>query len=711
MRQLFLLLSFVLYSFGNCNENSLSVISSDSFVQKSLANRNECTSQDIPCECPPHLLWARFRYTSSEGIGQKKGYTSFDLFNGLMGTENGLIFTDLRGHIFDDGKWAFNAGIGIRYRFDWKKIIGGANFFFDYRRNSKNHFTQIGLGYEVLGRYLGFRMNGYIPFEKIKKFKGVEFNRFAGNRLIYDQKFTLAMYGVDADFSGRLCRGKNLDVLLGVTPYYFKGSFGKSAVGAKARVEVEAYETIGGMIRASYDKVFKFNIQGEARLKFAFGPRVKRKKKTSNSAPSCITCCDEYLINKRLVDPLDRQEIIVLSDQKREKVAADANGDSLNFIFVNNLARLTGSGLAENPFSTLASAESTSSVGDYIYVFSGTGGTTGYRNGFTFKDNQSLLGSADAQSITTSDGVVIVPVMSSKKPTIINTTDDSDIITLANNNVLSGFSLVGLDTADTRNGVFASGPTVASTIINNEIFDPGDLGGDQGCIFIDMQSDVQIQNTFVIQNNIISSSEGGIDGIRIDTAGEGVMSINLDISNNEILGIGSNGVRFLRASGTGETTVSGVMNNNIISSNAANGFISEYGGGIIPRLNYDMTVNDNIFKGNASEGIQFQDITGRLSISNNVLSGNGGTAALFVETGGSTTLNLEVVNNQTTDNNGVSGIEIQADDSSVVNATFTDNITVGGDFEFDSNNSSTIRVIFKNNQGLLNTSGNVILEE
>jgi hypothetical protein len=65
-----------------------------------------------PSDRPYH---ASFRHIEGGGIGYNHGYTTFEAFL-APGPESFRVmpFVDLRGHVFNDGKMAANAGLQMR---------------------------------------------------------------------------------------------------------------------------------------------------------------------------------------------------------------------------------------------------------------------------------------------------------------------------------------------------------------------------------------------------------------------------------------------------------------------------------------------------------------------------------------------------------------------------------------------------------------------
>ena len=120
--------------------------------------------QYTPPQCDPHIYssHAALRHIEGKGIGYNQGYTTVELlFSPKNGYDAMLIFGDLRGHIFNDGKLAANAGIGMRFLV--KDRICGWNAYYDYRNTRRQHYHQIALGFESLGERWDVRINGYLP--------------------------------------------------------------------------------------------------------------------------------------------------------------------------------------------------------------------------------------------------------------------------------------------------------------------------------------------------------------------------------------------------------------------------------------------------------------------------------------------------------------------------------------------------------------------
>ena len=88
------------------------------------------------------------RHIESKGVGYNQGYTTLEGFFSLPSMVDNVWFPflDLRGHVFNNGKFAANAGLGLRYLSESR--VWGVNSYYDYRQASHRNFSQYGLGLE-----------------------------------------------------------------------------------------------------------------------------------------------------------------------------------------------------------------------------------------------------------------------------------------------------------------------------------------------------------------------------------------------------------------------------------------------------------------------------------------------------------------------------------------------------------------------------------
>ena len=401
----------------------------------------------VDTNCGVQPMHASIRYSTPKGIGYKTGYTTQEIFLAPNILKGGwLPFLDLRGHVFDNGKLAANAGIGLRRL--GSSRVWGVNGYYDYRNTSHQHYNQVSAGLESLGRIWDFRINGYFPIGRKESpyFHRSTFYAFQGNSMLIKNKRDFAMKGANAEV------GFHVDFKKDKTPLYFAGGpyyltgVGKTTWGGKLRANIELfnrYLRIEGI--TAYDHFFKWTGQAQISLNISFGG----KNQVGKSCPYAMT------LQRRAVQRVDRNEIIPVGRQSTTSPAINPEtGKPWIFWFVDNTSHSAGT--YENPFSTLLDAQNASSANQGIYVYPGDGTTNGMSSGILLQDGQLFLGASIAHSIPTTRGTIIIPPMASSLPNIANTTGAGNIVTLGNNNTVSGFSM--MPTVDTTaNGIYGNG--------------------------------------------------------------------------------------------------------------------------------------------------------------------------------------------------------------------------------------------------------------
>lgn len=361
------------------------------------------------------------RNKEANGIGYEKGYSSIDFFVHPIRNCFEPIF-DFRGHVFNDGRIAANAGGGFRYLFKSAPMIWGMNAFFDYRK-SKSSYYQTGLGLEFLFPKVDLRINGYLPFgKKATWLKNFRFYGFQGNNLLIKGGREFAFKAIDLEVGGELVK-KHL--YAAVAPYYISG-FGKHSFGGKVRLDCTFNKYVSFELSGSVDSVFHTIVQGELKITLPFGPN-----------PSCEDKNDSLF--SKMNWKVQREEIIPLITKEKVWTAINPEtGAPFHIFFVNNLSH--SSGTYENPYSTLMAAQNASSENDLIYVFPGDGTFTGMNEGIILKDNQRLLSASSTQFFSTMRGNVTSPVLASSQPKV--TTSSGNVIELANNNEIRGLHII-----------------------------------------------------------------------------------------------------------------------------------------------------------------------------------------------------------------------------------------------------------------------------
>ncbi len=526
-------------------DNSTAV--SEPVVREEPANRappnriKACVREQSP-------MRTTLRHIEAGGIGYDKGYTSLDLFLGNH-TDRFLPFVDLRGHYFNDGKWAANGGVGFRFLPYSNDTIFGFNLYYDYRRAHKTNFQQGGAGLEVLREGWEVRLNGYLPFgTKSSDYYDARFGFFKENHIYLTAKKHVAMAGGDAEIGYNIFTNqKNCSLFVGIGPYFYHPPCGSNVIGGRFRASAKWTDYLSADVTETYDNVFHNHVQGQLAVNFPFGPKGVRHRE--RPVPPAI----EY----RMVQPVIRDEIIVVGKCKEHPIAIDpSTGDPFFVLFVDNTSSSLGT--FESPFNSFAQVESVYHPNDLIYVYPGDGTTTGMSSGITLLDNQQLLGSAVPHPITTQLGLITIPSQTvGFSPIIAN--GAGAVVAIANNNTVSGFYIQFLDGAGITNGATArTNLTATNNIFQGNGFNAIDLSGanltgtvtighnefDIGDLALALTSSSVDSATYSFIENVISTVDTthainltytDCSGITTNIVGNTILSsgpcINLTVSN------------------------------------------------------------------------------------------------------------------------------------------------------------------------------------
>lgn len=399
----------------------------------SYSNNRVSSGREENCGLSPHPCRLEIRHIEANGVGYNQGYTTLEGFFTLpQFLDKSLVpFLDLRGHIFNDGKPALNTGLGLRYA---ESRAWGINAYYDYRKTHKTHYNQVSVGLETLGKMWDFRINGYLPVgDKTSHFYDTKFHRFKGNHLVISQKQEFAMKGLNAEAGVHVLEKNNYDLYLAAGPFYFQQG-NKNAIGGEMRISSHVTDYVRLQVNSSYDTLFHGIIQGEVSVIYPFGGRKQIKKNRS--------CDHQIAIGKRVLQRVDRNEIIVVDKRHKHSKAINPNtGDPFVFWFVDNTS--SSNGTFESPFSTLLAAQNSSNVNDVIYVFPGNGTDSGMNRGIVLKDNQRLFGAGINHVLDTTKGRITIPRFASTAPLISDSTGsvNSAVVSLADNCEVSGMNI------------------------------------------------------------------------------------------------------------------------------------------------------------------------------------------------------------------------------------------------------------------------------
>ncbi|HSX37679.1 MAG TPA: inverse autotransporter beta domain-containing protein [Chlamydiales bacterium] len=637
------------------------------------------------------------RHIETGGVGYSEGYTTLEGFFAPDPEPLRMIpFLDVRGHIFNNGKMAANAGLGLR------RITGcrtfGLNAYYDYRNTKRLHYNQVGVGLETLGKLWDFRLNGYLPVgKKSTSPYDTRFDGFSGHYLLLSQKRQFAMKGADAEIGFHFGKTENFDFYAAAGPYYYIGPIGPNTWGGRARLAAMFKEYITLEVSDSYDRMFHNNFQGQLTLSLPFGGR-SRVKPTN----ACHSCKLADALVSRMVQPVGRDEIIVVGKRTQKTPAIDpATGEPYFFQFVNNTS--SSNGTFESPYPTLALAEANSGMNDIIYVFPGDGTTTGMDGGIALQNNQYFWGSGVSHSIQTSLGTFTIPAQSNSSPTITNTDIDTDgnVITLAANNSISGFiitsaindALYGTDVQsldvsfctieDTSTyAIEASFSGDASiTVTNNQFLNNVNgvfltLNGTSTVVCSDNTFEGQTSVSSVpveiaadsnvfsaqIERNVFNGNITGTVRFNLDSVvGADIGFLNNTVTDNGTGSQSSLGSSFVVISSGTIDQCSIVLSGNTLSENTSNALYLHTSGAMTA---LEITASMNTMSDNGGSGLVLATPVDTLTLlaTDNSITGCNDNGIAIISSGHSTTGTITINNNAITDiGNSSNGIAINQD--------------------------------------------------
>lgn len=490
------------------------------------------------------------------------------------------------------------------------------------------------------------------------------------------------MKGANAECGFHFGKSAFTDFYAAAGPYYFIGKEDPATWGGKVRISGTFKDILTLEISDSYDRTFRNKFQGQISLSFALGPKSNVKGRRS-------ACKVASTLNDRMLQSVDRQEIVVINDAKRNTVAINpATGLPYFFVFVDNTS--SSNGTYESPYHSLIQAQNNSSAHDIIYVFPGDGTTTGMNSGISLKASQKFWGSGISHPLPTSNGTFSIPAQSSTSPTITNTNADTEgnAITLATNNAISGFNIIsaindaiygtGAQSLDvsfctfrgtTTYAIEASFPGAASiSVTNNQFVDNANgialtLNGTSSLICS--------ENTFEGQTSV--------SAVPIEISADSNI-LTLQIENNTFSNNTTGGVR---CNFTDVVDASIHLVNNTFTSNGT-GAQASLGSSFVILSNgtienSSIVLRGNRFSGNTSNSL-YMHTSGALTTlavtaSGNTMSSNGGSALVLATPVDHLTLTVEDSTITGINDNGIAVIASGTSSTgriTVSNTTFTD---------------------------------------
>lgn len=345
-----------------------------------------------------------FRHRESEGVGYNQGYSTIE-FIGNSNWDKLEFLTNVRGHVFNNGKMAGNVGLGLRKPLKSERYLLGLNAFYDVRSTHYLTAQQIGAGAEFLSKRADVRFNGYLPISKKSDYEQKTFTGFVDHTVYVKQKVHATLPCAEIELGFPI---KSIFYLAG-GPYYLfnknvRGFHTGGTWGGRVRALIDITDYLSLSALCTRDDIFKTRFQGYISINIPLSKDKPKKPTKRNLRNVAIT----------------RNEIIPIETKHRTVTLSsiEESEDSLtSIIFVNNAFTGIGKGTFEEPFNSLKEAEKASQPGDVIYVFPGDGTTKNMDEGIILKQDQTFTSSAEPLQL---DELVVPAQTPHQKPVITN---------------------------------------------------------------------------------------------------------------------------------------------------------------------------------------------------------------------------------------------------------------------------------------------------
>jgi len=435
------------------------------------------------------------------------------VFVPLRQNDESLLFTDLRGKLFEEQISEINAAVGYR-----RMLPSGWNLGFwagaDLRDSSEdNTFWAVSGGLEALSDPIDFRINGYWSLTDPKQSPGLAKAEITGNQVFITGGSEVPLSGVDGEVGTRLPLG-----WLGVDPlayilrayvggFYFDADEALEEVtGPKARIEFRVDDFISAMPGSQLtlegewrsDDVRGGHVEGGVRFRVPFSVFSGDGKPTR---PRSVQW-------RRMVDGLERDTDIVTVESEREAVEDALTG--VDFDRVVDADATTG-----------VTAPATAAGGNTLIVADGGAGTI--IGPQVLEANQTLLGGSGTILVRgLRSGTTTTLTGPGSRPTFSNTAA-SAIFTAADRTHIAGANLSG---------------NAAGSFLNDGVL----LGSSQFVVLQDVDiADFSGAGIFADDGNTIQlidvSVTNGVNGPVMDVNDFNTVTISDSRFSNTFLGI------------------------------------------------------------------------------------------------------------------------------------------------------------------------------
>lgn len=626
--------------------------------------------------------------------GYNAGFSQFGAFIPFASdSDESLVFVDVRGQVtYDNAVGGANVGLGWRtYMREHDSIFGTSIWYDNTNGGIGSNFNQIGLSLEYLSRYVEYRVNGYIPAGQQDHYGQSALADTAsclGNNIVFTRttQVAQAFTGFDVETGGPLPFLGQYGFNGYVGGYHFMGAGAAegSFTGISGRWLAQINEDVSFGMQVTGDHKFGLNTQFQV---FVTLPDGKPSRWMRNPT-----------VQDRLTQSVYRQfrAITHIDEVKTFSTAINPTTGTPYFVaFIDPNKATPGTGTNENPFNSIAQYNSLTLAQkgnfDVILVNGRTDGTsinldTGLGTpapalGLQLLNDQRLWGANVIHNFVTPTGsfqflcnaTAATPILVNEQATRGN------VVTIANNNEVSGFTINGATPLGVQNfgirsqaGGITNGFNInqnnfINTLVGVQITHSGSAlgqltsntvtGGPATGPNVGFQSNAGFEITQTAGTLSLLARDNTITDVKGEDAnGNGVLNLGEDTNANGLLDLGI-GMHFVA---TGPTAV-------INANDPAN-------------TTQPLGILDNSVSGSGA-GILLEALAGgqfNASVESNTLSNNTtGSTALptpgfgFAATasGAGSVMTLESYLNNTTDNNEGDGAVLTANAGGILRVT------------------------------------------
>lgn len=468
------------------------------------------------------------RWGSWIGMGGELGggrtVGDVNLFMPVWQNETTLGFVDLRSAFDHSSALQGSFGGGFRHMLTNGWNLGVHGYYERQRSNLGLYYNQASVGFEALGPWIDFRVNGYLPVggsrgeayssqlassttTGVVVQNGSSLSIQSTQTNIYDQIKTVerSMTGVDAEFGVKLPVFPDelkLDLKAFAGAYHFSAPGVADITGPRLRLELTSKDFAGRSgARLTGGVAWQDDVRGDqwsasARLNIPLSGQAKDGRQLTEQ-------------EERMLDPIKRS-VEIVTNSRSQTIGQTTNvttrtEDAINswnnkrIASVNNIDASVGSTAVQ---SYLDSQQLAAGNDGSVVVLNGA---LAAAQGLTLNDNQTLLGGGTSLKIHGSvTGVELDYAATGTSGSVSGSgyydpdNNYNGLVHLGNNSVVGGLTITQNSTARANAAIFAS-ETSGSVAFGNDIY--GSTGNySHGIVFHKSVDGIAYGNTITIGN-------------------------------------------------------------------------------------------------------------------------------------------------------------------------------------------------------------------